>query len=361
MLAATSGWTSALSDAAAAPADPLKVSAGGSTHPPKLRIRTKGVKAYPLIEDAKGKPFFLAGYCPQNIVRNCRRARVDALFANRQAKHFNLAQIDIIALARTRPDPVDAYGNHFFLNGESFEPSNINPAYMTSLDYIVASAARHNQYIMIDLPVYNLGGVHIYDKIPAIQYYHFGQYLGKRRKNYGHLLFMFGNDGFVSSLENRIWNGIKEYMPDALTTTDANRNDFESGPEHYIQPYDYRYVPAPNSQFAASLTWLTLNGWYQDIAPSYMAAQQYNRPNVTMPAFIAEAQYETESFGAKSWRQSDGSARMIRNEIWAEALWGGSGFGIYGYSVWDEDTEKHLDSAGAYSAQYCTEFFGARP
>jgi hypothetical protein len=46
-------------------------------------------------------------------------------------------------------------------------------------------------------------------------------YLGKRWKNHTHVLFMFGNDGFVSELEDQLWNGIKENMPNALTTTDA--------------------------------------------------------------------------------------------------------------------------------------------
>ena len=324
---------------------------------PALRVRASNPR---LIEDANGKPFFVAGTCPQNILRDCQRAQVDAFFANRQAKHFNLAQVNIFSLIPTRPDPVDAYGNHFFLNGEGFEPSNINPAYMSSLDYIIDSAANHNQYVMIDLPVYNLAGTNHYDKIPGVQYYHLGQYLGKRWKNHTHVLFMFGNDGFVTELENQLWNGIKENMPNALTTTDANRTDFEEGPDHYIQPYEYRYTPAPNNLFKTNLTWLTLDGWYNYIAPSYAAAQEYNRPRVTMPSFISEAQYEEETFGDNRWNQSDGSARMIRNQEWAEVLWGGSGFGIYGKIAWTH-VMTNLDEAGALSAQYCMDFFSSRP
>jgi hypothetical protein len=302
----------------------------------------------------------MAGTCPQNLVKDCKRAQVQAFFANRQAKHFNLAQVDIIALEREAPVPVDAYGNRLFLHGESFEPTNLNLAYLNSIDFIIDAAAAHGHYIMIDLPVYNLGGTNFYDRIPAAEYYHLGQFLGKRWKNRSHMLFMLGNDGFISQLENQLWNGIKESMPMALTTTDANRTDFAAGPEHFIQPYEYRYARAPNELFSTQLAWLTLDGWYHYLAPSYMAAQEYARPERTMPAFIAEAQYEKEDFGRDRWHQSDGSARMIRNEIWAEVLWGGSGFGIYGYTLWNGATERNQDSAGAYSAQYCTEFFTSR-
>jgi len=331
-------------------------SGGGLQDLPALRVRASNPR---LIEDVNGMPFFFAGSCPQSMIHDCNSSDVDAFFANRQAKHFNVAQVDIFApgAGNNLKDPTDVYGNHFFLNGESFDSSNINNNYMKSLDYIISSAANHNQYVMINLPDFKDDFT---VKIPFKQWYHLGQYLGKRWKDCMHVMFMFGNDYFVSSLENQLWTGIKQSMPNALTTTDDCYGDNMTSVT-FLQPYDYRYISAPDSNFTTSLSWLTLDGWYHYRAPSYMAAQEYNRPNVTMPSFIAEAQYENETFGANQWNQSDGSARMIRNELWAEVLWGGSGFGIYGSDNWGVvSTMTNLNQAGAYSSQYCTDFFSSR-
>ena len=61
---------------------------------PKLRIRAGNRH---LIEDENGKPFFIAGVCPQSIIHWSTPDQMDAYFADRQAKHFNFAWVMVNA------------------------------------------------------------------------------------------------------------------------------------------------------------------------------------------------------------------------------------------------------------------------
>ena len=55
---------------------------------PKLRVRTAGVNAGHLIEDAKGRPFFMVGICPQNLIQKVRTADMNAYFKARHEQGF---------------------------------------------------------------------------------------------------------------------------------------------------------------------------------------------------------------------------------------------------------------------------------
>jgi hypothetical protein len=328
---------------------------------PALRVRASNPR---LIEDVNGTPFFMAGTCPQSMVTQCNSSQVDSFFANRQAKHFNCAQVDFLSagycLGGNSNDPVDNAGNHLFLSGSpNLSSSNINPAYLATIDTIVASAARHGHYVFLNLPTYNFNSTICWNRSPT-EYYSFGQLVGNRYKNSSNVLWEFGNDACHSACADSLGIGILQYSS-ALTTTNINMTDGDVYKADYdgTQPYEFRYSAAPNSNFSKNLTWLTLNGWYSYFAPSYCSAREYNRPNVTMPHFIVENQYEGENGDGAQWSQSDGTARMVRNELWAEVLWGGSGYGVYGNHNWSA-VMTNLDSPGALSAQHCTEFFMAR-
>lgn len=68
---------------------------GKAAEMPKLRIRTAGVNAGHLIEDANGKPFFMVGLCPQNLIQKLRTADMNAYFKARHDQGFNIAWVVI--------------------------------------------------------------------------------------------------------------------------------------------------------------------------------------------------------------------------------------------------------------------------
>ena len=107
-------------------------------HFPKLRTRASNRH---LLEDENGKAFFMAGVCPQNMVHWSTPDQMDAYFADRQARHFNFAWVvvngfDFPVAGSERPstNPTDAHGNSMLLHGTSWNPQNLNPAYVASVD-----------------------------------------------------------------------------------------------------------------------------------------------------------------------------------------------------------------------------------
>jgi hypothetical protein len=64
---------------------------------PKLQTRQSNPH---LIEDENGKPFFMAGVCPQNIVHWITAGQMDLYFADRQKRDFNFAWVVINAFTR---------------------------------------------------------------------------------------------------------------------------------------------------------------------------------------------------------------------------------------------------------------------
>ena len=127
--------------------------AGDSPVPslPKLRVCARNRH---LVEDETGKPFFMAGVCPQNIIEMCTADQMDTYFADRQARHFNFAWVVINSYIMTNPsvildgapgaeNPPDARGHRMLLKGTSWNPQNLNPAYVASVDAMVKAAADH--------------------------------------------------------------------------------------------------------------------------------------------------------------------------------------------------------------------------
>ncbi|HVN79483.1 MAG TPA: hypothetical protein VMW38_10840 [Terriglobia bacterium] len=73
---------------------------------PRLRIRTAGVNAHHLIEDANDKPIFMVGICPQNFIQTVSMANMNAYFKARHERGFNIAWAMISGryLSTSRPD-----------------------------------------------------------------------------------------------------------------------------------------------------------------------------------------------------------------------------------------------------------------
>ena len=104
-----------------------------------------------LIEDENGKPFFMAGVCPQSILHWCTPEQMDVYFADREKRHFNFAWVVINAFDSQGKDsltnPTDARGHAMLLHGASWDPENLNPAYVASVDAMVKSAADHGNLV----------------------------------------------------------------------------------------------------------------------------------------------------------------------------------------------------------------------
>ena len=320
---------------------------------PKLRIRAGNRH---LIEDENGKPFFMAGVCPQSILHWCTPEQMDVYFADRAKRHFNFAWVVINAFDSQGKDsltnPTDARGHAMLLHGASWDPENLNPAYVASVDAMVKSAADHGIYLFLD--PFSSG----YDPGPAgfdpsqhspEEMRRWGEFWGNRYKHYSHLNFALGNDRLVWPQVDRVVNGLEKYMPDRLVTT-----DWENGPPGWTSD-----GTGPHRFYDAGHRWVNLDAWYEYHAPQWATWYHYHMVNPVMPTCIFETLYEGLAAGSPQHIRTP--PQMMREQVWGTVLNGGSGFGILGSPDCTEDPLRWLGKTpGVNAAEYATTFFTAR-
>ena len=327
--------TSALAGNAGAPTPSL----------PKLRIRAGNRH---LIEDENGKPFFMAGVCPQSILHWCTPEQMDVYFADREKRHFNFAWVVINAFDSQGKDsltnPTDARGHAMLLHGASWDPENLNPDYVASVDAMVKSAADHGIYLFLD--PFSSG----YDPGPAgfdpsqhspEEMRRWGEFWGNRYKHYSHLNFALGNDRLVWPQVDRVVNGLEKYMPDRLVTT-----DWENGPPGWTSD-----GTGPHRFYDAGHRWVNLDAWYEYHAPQWATWYHYHMANPVMPTCIFETLYEGLAAGSPQHIRTP--PQMMREQVWGTVLNGGSGFGILGSPDCTEDPLRWLGKTpGVNAAEY---------
>ncbi|HVN77827.1 MAG TPA: DUF4038 domain-containing protein [Terriglobia bacterium] len=327
---------------------------------PMLRIRTSNKH---LIEDENGTPFFVAGVCPQNLIHTSTPEQMDTYFADRQKRHFNFAWVAINAFSgctiRSKPatNPVDGRGNSMLLGGESWNPQNLNPAYVASVDAMVRSAANHGIYLFLDPfsvaynPSPNGFDPSAFDpsKHSSDEMRQWGEFWGSRYKNYTHVNFVLGNDRLVAPQVDSVVSGLQKYMPHRLMTT-----DWIGGPPDWSSD-----ATGPRRFYDAGHHWVNFNGWYQYHAPQWAAWTHYNMVDPVMPTCIFETFYEACGYGNP--KPNPTIPQMMREQVWAAVLNGGSGFGILGSPDCIDDPMKWLGKTpGLEQAEYCTTFFTRR-
>ena len=112
------------------------------------------------------------------------------------------------------------------LSGKSWNPQNLNPSYVKSVDAMVQSAANHGIYLFLDpySSAYNPGpsgfdaSQHSIDEMRQ-----WGEFWGRRYQKYSHVNFALGNDRLDAPQADAVVSGLQKYMPDRLMTTDLDR------------------------------------------------------------------------------------------------------------------------------------------
>lgn len=320
---------------------------------PKLRIRADNRH---LIEDENGKPFFMAGVCPQSILHWSTREQMDTYFADRQKRLFNFAWVLINAFDSpgkfSLTNPTDARGNSMLLHGSSWNPENLNPAYVASVDALVKSAAKHGVYLFLD--PFSSGydpGSEGFDpsRHSTEEMRRWGEFWGNRYRNYPHINFALGNDKLVWPQVDSVVEGLEKFMPDRLVTT-----DWENGPPGWTSD-----GTGPHEFYDAGHRWVNLDAWYEYHAPQWATWYHYHLVNPVMPTCIFETLYE--GMPAGSPKHIPTPPQMMREQQWGTVLNGGSGFGILGNLDCFQDPLHWLGkSPGVEQGRYCTAFFKGR-
>ena len=355
-----------------------------SAEMPKLRVRTAGVNAGHLIEDANGKAFFMAGICPQNFIHTVSRANMDAYFKARHEQGFNIAWAMISGWDHFGKPPFlpggnysrevdvhDAAGNAIQLDPKnpSFAPPNLNMAYVGSVDEMVMASARNGVYLFLG-PM-NEPGMD-WPRHSQADCVAWGRFWGDRYAKYPHVNILMGSDDVPQPQSNWIVDGLKRSLSDRLFCIDQAIYDPKGKHDNIPNPW-WQVV----DQHAI---WINLWGWYEWETPNSMAqtgsyqhatwltysqAARWGVP--TAPTFIVESEYtsyppdEGEGTGQAQEIVMKQGDHALRRQLWSVPLGGGSGFGIIGNindAINDPMTTLH-DPTLKYVA-YCKSFFTSR-
>jgi hypothetical protein len=312
-----------------------------------------------LIEYENGKPFFMAGIAPQNIIYWCTPELMDAYFADRQREHFNFAWVMIdgygprgMQVQTGLTNPTDARGHSMLLHGTSWDPKNLNPAYVASVDAMVRAATQHRFYLFLDPfdSAYQTGRLDFDPtKYPLSEMRRWGEFWGKRYRDFTNVNFALGNDRLVWPQVDSVVSGLEQYMPDRLVTI-----DWISGPPDWSSAHT-----SPHDFYEMGHHWINFNGWYEYHAPQWATWYHYHMVDPVMPTAIFETMYEDLKVG-NPWNRVTGP-QTIREEVWGTVLNGGSGFGILGAADCCGDPMRWVGKTkGVNQAEYCTNFFTAR-
>ncbi len=193
----------------------------------RLRVRTAGPNAYRLIEDAEGRPFFVAGWCIQNLVHTLPVERFDAYFQAMHGKGFNTAWVNASGWDGrpdpNSPNPRDSAGNMLQRDsgavgsGGSLETANLNPLYAASVDALVDAAGRNGIHLFLD--VMNEPGQG-FAKRGQAECVSWGRFWGGRYAARPQVNFLLGNNRLPQPQADWIVAGIREACADRLFVVD---------------------------------------------------------------------------------------------------------------------------------------------
>ena len=358
---------------------------GHSAEMPKLRIRTVGVNAHHLIEDANGKAFFMEGICPQNLVQKVSIANMNKYFKARHEQGFNCAWAMISGWNHFGKPPFlpggnyslednfrDASGNSIKLDPKNlnFAPPNLNMAYVNSVDQMVIAAGENGIYLFLD-PMNEPGmGWPQHIKQDCIAW---GRFWGDRYAKYPHVNILMGSDDVPQPQSNWIVSGLKHSLSDRLYCIDQAIGDPRG---------KHPDIPNPWWQFRdQGATWINLWGWYEWETPEsmgmtgtyqyatwlmYSQAAHWGVPPA--PTFIVESEYtsyppdDEEGTGQAEAIVMKHGDHVLRRQLWSVPLGGGSGFGIIGnFNDAINDPMTTLDDPTMKYVAYCKSFFTSRP
>jgi hypothetical protein len=195
--------------------------------PDQTQSVTSNTDVYPLkpstnkryLVDQRNRPFLMIGDAPQTIVANLSVAEAATYMANRREYGINTLWINLLCNFSDgcNKDATTFDGVAPFL--AAGELSGPNPVYFQRADDMIELAATHGMVVLLDpietsswLPVLRAAGIE--------QAFRYGQYLGRRYKNFPNIIWMHGND--FQSWRNRADDALVQAVAQGIRSEDQN-------------------------------------------------------------------------------------------------------------------------------------------
>jgi hypothetical protein len=321
---------------------------GAATAKYVLPLKASSNKRY--LVGQNGTPFLLMGDAPQSLIGNLSLSDMKAYMANRQSLGFNAIWVNLLCDSYTA---CNANGKTYdgiapFTSGSS--PSNYdlatpNNAYFSRVDEAVNLAASYGLVVFLD-PIETGGWLVTLQNNGVERDYNYGKYIGNRYRNFPNVVWLNGNDFQTWSSSSTDNNLVKQVMA-GIAAKDSN----------HLQTIELNYDTSYSNQDVATLgALLTLDAAYTYYETYDIVLQAYNS-SPTIPAFLAEANYEYEN----NTRNLPGPAGpyVLREQAYWTIL-SGAGGQLYGnHYTWTflPGWGSYLNSPGALEIKYINHLF----
>jgi hypothetical protein len=265
--------------------------------------------------DESGVPFLISGESPQALIGDLTESDAAFFFEKRRAQGFNTVWINLLCNDYTgcNADGSTWDGVAPFTTAGDF--STPNEAYFARVDRMIRLAGRYGLVVILDpaetggwLNTMVANGV---DKLRA-----YGEYLGRRYKDFPNIIWMHGND---------YQNWGPTYDP-YVTAVALGIGDVDT---RHLQTVELNYTKSGSLDDPAWGPIIKLNASYQYSTTYEQVLEDYNRSNF-LPTFLVEADYEFEQ---QSVPPGGTPLQLRRQEYWA--LLSGATGQLYGnYYTW---------------------------
>lgn len=293
--------------------------------------------------DQINRPFLIQGDTAWSIITACTEEEVEHYLHNRAEKGFNAIIINLVE--HYFNGPLTRTGEHPFLDPEDLNTPN--ERYFAYADQVLRRAEEYGilvflapLYLGYDSPRNNEGWFCEARRSGAAKCFQYGQYLGKRYKEYKNILWMIGGDrnpGGVLEETRSLVQGIKDGCPSALFTAH----------------------PHPDAVTIEQYGGTNQGGWL-DISTTYTyqivharLTEDYNR-KPALPFVLIESTYEGEH---------NSTAVQIRRQAYWAILCGACGQFLGNNPIWlfNPGWQKALELEGSCSMTHWGTFFNSRP
>ena len=307
--------------------------------------------------DQDNKPFLIVGDTPQGLMGRLSEKEAESYFADREAHGFNtLGWIDVACAGHdfpantfgTTPDGIRPFAG--FLPGGTdythYDLSKPNEAYFSRLDHMIRLAANHHLLVFVD-PIETIGWLPTLRNNGLKAAYAYGQYLGRRYKDFANVAWISGNDfnnwrvPSDDALVQAVAKGIQSIAPGQLQTVEINVNTSSSLDDQTWAP-----IISLNSTYTYSATYIQM-------------LHSYNEKPV-IPTYLVEAHYDLEEVGNPT---DYGTPNVLRREEYWTMLSGGAGQFYGNRYTWSFNSgwPSYIDTLGVSQLTIWKDFFSSLP
>ena len=269
------------------------------------------------------------------------------IWKDRHDKGFSVILVSLIEHKFCTNAPADFYGELPF-KGRAF--TNPNGKYFEHADYIIKSAAQKNIIVLL-APLYlgydcrDEGWCAEVKAASASELYSWGQYLGKRYRDFSNIVWIIGGDTDPSGVKDKVHEMIRGIRENDTLHLFSAHNQPET---MAIDPWDGE-------------SWLTLNNVYSYDSILYKPCRAAYAVNPPIPYFLCESAYENE-------HQS--TPQQLRAQAYQAILSGAMGHISGNCPIWHfgavrswcglTDWKTELNNAGSVSMDHFQRLFRSR-